>query len=78
MIVAPLLVYRYGEKRLWGNFQFAQLPAPNDKISITDYRGRVQNLQIMFINHEPLLEGVDGDPEKEVAWVHAQWTDEFY
>jgi hypothetical protein len=52
MIVAPLFVYKEGEKRLWGCFRFVQLPSPGDRVNIVDYRGRVQCLKVLFVAHE--------------------------
>jgi hypothetical protein len=77
MITAPLFVYKNGSQKLWGSFRFAQLPAPGDRINITDYLGRVQRLSVMYVAHEP--QAADGavSGDHELAWVHAEWIDEF-
>lgn len=78
MILVPLIVHKDDEQRLWGSFRFVQLPAPGDRVSIMDYRGRVQRLKVLHVNHEPLREEQAEQPDRESAWVHAEWLDEFY
>ena len=78
VILAPSFVHKNGEQRLWGSFKFVQLPAPGDHINIRDHRDRVQRLKVMYVAHEPLGEWQPDQPDRESAWVHAEWIDEFY
>jgi hypothetical protein len=78
VIIAPLLVFRDGEQRNWGQFRFDQLPSPGDRINITDHQERVQRIKVLHVAHEPLRQDQPDDPEKITSWIHAEWIDEFY
>jgi len=78
MIAAPLMVHRDGEKKLWGVFQFDALPSPGDRIDITAHDGRVQQLTVTYVAHQPLHEKAPQQPDHHTSWVHAEWVSEFY
>lgn len=76
-VSAPLMVRKNGDERLWGVFAFVQLPAPGDRIRITE-NGRIQRLEVDFVAHEPLRAGEPEPPDRHSAWVWATWVDEYW
>lgn len=75
MIAAPLMVVRDSTESLWGTFEFAQLPAPGDRINIEGANGRVQRLTVSYI-HTNLYERVSR-PEPITAplgFMRNMWT----
>ncbi|KAA1053072.1 hypothetical protein FH063_002991 [Azospirillum argentinense] len=78
MISIPLMVHRDGSNKLWGRYRFIDLPSPGDRVNITDDRGRVQKLRVMHVAHEPLRDDVADPSDRDLAWVHAEWLEEFY
>ena len=78
MIVAPVFVHREEDQQAWGSFRFDALPSPGDRINITDHRGRLQRLKVLYIAHEPLPESDPPVPDRVCSFVHAEWLDEFY
>lgn len=78
MIIAPLFVTKDGKQSLWGSYRFVQLPSPGDRINITAHNGRVQRLRVLYVAHEPIAESAAVPTDHELAFVHAEWIDEFW
>jgi hypothetical protein len=72
MIDATLFVHGEGERHDWGQWSFAALPLPGNKISVRAADGTLVYMRVRDVEHQPVRSGTDG----ATAIVTCDWEAE--